>query len=542
MTSAAVMAQFTEERRFELAARVQGASDFLLPDLDFFNSSPCPQHEIVQADCRQCGIVFRQHQRVGIAWLYLIRRGLIADTVGSGKTAIAAGLLALLGQYGGLETSRALIVVRSGSPLMQWQHELQRLVPSLNVTVSVGSRQERVKRYLSPWSVMLIGYHMFQRDLANLLHFPINTLIVDDVDPLRHRESKTAYCIKRVARECDRVAILSGTPLQKKLHELHSVLEPIGGREIFGSEKLFRRRYVKEEKITIPAGRSPNGQPLTRDVWKVVGYQHIDEFSELVRPLALRRTAADITDVTLPAVVPQDIYLEMHPQQRDRYRELKAGVLRIIKAEGQKVRRPKAIALFSYGAMICSGLAALGEPDRPNSSIKLDWLEDKLVDGDLSDEKVVVFINHKNNIRAMKERLDRAGVGHVIIWGEERDPAVRFAAQERFWQNPQCRVLMGTTAIEQSLNLQIARHLINVDTILNAARMTQLSGRIRRDGSKYSTVYVHNLLTSGTQEEAYVPLLEREQALQDAVWNEQSELFQALSPLALLTLIGRSTM
>ncbi len=541
MTSAAMMAQFTEERRFEMAARVQHAQDFLLPDLDFFNSGPCRQHEALQQGCRQCGIVFRQHQRVGIAWLYLIRKGLIADTVGSGKTGIAAGLLALLKQYDELEASRALIIVRSGSPLMQWQHELQRLVPALNLAVSVGSRKERVERYLSPWSVMLIGYHMFQRDMPDLLHFPINTLIVDDVDPLRHRDSKTAYGIKRMARQCDRVAILSGTPLQKRLHELHSVLEPIGGREIFGSEEFFRRRYVKEQKVTIPIGRLPTGQLRTREVSKVVGYQNIDEFSELVKPLALRRTAVDITDVTLPAVAPQDIYLELYPQQRDRYRELKTGVLRIIKEEGQKVKQTKAGALFNYGAMICSGLASLGEPDRPSSSIKLDWLTDKLIEGDLSDEKVVVFINYKNNIRVMRDRLTSAGVGHVIIWGEERDPAVRFAAQERFWHDPDCRVLMGTTAIEQSLNLQIARHLINVDTILNAARMTQLSGRIRRDGSKYSTVYVHNLLTSGTQEEFYMPLLEREQALQDAVWNEQSELFQALSPLALLTLIGKST-
>ena len=98
---------------------------------------------------------------------------------------------------------------------------------------------------------------------------------------------------------------------------------------------------------------------------------------------------------------------------------------------------------------------------------------------------------------------------------------------------------MGTSAIEQSLNLQCARHLINVDMIPNPARMTQLAGRISRDGSQHKTVYVHNLLTYDTQEENYLPVLEREQALIDTVWDSTSELFRQLSGLELLQLFSR---
>jgi SNF2 family DNA or RNA helicase len=71
--------------------------------------------------------------------------------------------------------------------------------------------------------------------------------------------------------------------------------------------------------------------------------------------------------------------------------------------------------------------------------------------------------------------------------------------------------------------------------------MEQLAGRIRRDGSKYKSVYVHNLLTVGTQEERYLPALQREQALIDHVWDSKSELFESLSPLQLLTMIGGSS-
>jgi hypothetical protein len=63
--------------------------------------------------------------------------------------------------------------------------------------------------------------------------------------------------------------------------------------------------------------------------------------------------------------------------------------------------------------------------------------------------------------------------------------------------------------------------------------MEQLAGRIRRDGSAYKHVFVHNLLCLRTQEAGYPAMLEREQALVDFVWDENSELFESLSPLAL---------
>lgn len=534
------LSRLSPQQRGMAAERVRVAKDFDLPELAYFNSLPCRRHPTLedgQKDgCRQCGVKFRRHQRVGIAWSFLKGDGLLADSVGTGKTAQAAGLLAIAKEAGELQGQRALVVVRP-SALMQWKAELHRFLPKVGITAAVGTKRHRVERYLSPWDVMLIGFQMLHNDLDSLLHFNIRHLIVDDVDALRHNDTRTAYCIKRISRDCKRTFILTGTPLQKKLHELYSVLEPIGGREIFGPESAFRRRYVREEIVTIYTGKGRRTK-----VKKVVGYKNLDEFAQKIAPLVLRRTAKDIDDVDLPAIIPQNVFLDLHPAQKARYKELKDGVLRIQKAEGTKVKQAKAMAQFLYGAQICTGLAALGEDDRPGTSVKLDWLEEKLVDGDLSDEKVVIFMNFKNSIKAMQARLAKAGVGNVTIWGEVTDPKARFAAQERFWDDPECKVLMGTTSIEQSLNLQVARHLVNVDQIMNPARMEQLAGRVRRDGSVYQSVYVHNLLTNGTQEEGYLQALAREQALIDYVWQEKSVLQESLSPMALLDLIGKSSL
>ena len=140
---------------------------------------------------------------------------------------------------------------------------------------------------------------------------------------------------------------------------------------------------------------------------------------------------------------------------------------------------------------------------------------EQLLTGDLESEKVVIFCQFTNTVAALSARLARRGIKHVKIWGRDTRPTSRATAQNQFWDDPGTRVLIGTTAIEQSLNLQVSRFLINIDQIINPARMQQLAGRIRRDGSRYQSVYVVNLFARGTQEEAYLDILRREQALAD---------------------------
>lgn len=526
----------SEDKRLAAAERLRLAKDVVLPPLKYFNSSPCAKHApTLEHACLDCGAIFRKHQRVGVSWLYFAKRGLLADSVGTGKTLNAAGLLALLKEKGELDGDHRTIIVARPGAVPQWQNQLRRFTPEINVQVATGNPKQRIETYLKPWEVILLGYQMLCRDWEKLTEFDIHTLIIDDVDALRNQDTDTNYSIGRVARECERVVDMTATPLQKKLMDLYTRYQLLGGREILGNESTFKRNYVVEG-----SGTTVSASGNTRSVKKIITYRNLDDFVRKTARLSLRRTARDIDDVDLPAVVPDDVFLDLYPAQRERYEELKQGVLRIMRDEGEQVKQATAIAKFMYGMQICNGLPALGEDYKPGTSVKLDWACDKLIEGDLSDEKVVVFIKFKKSVRALQGALLEAGVGFETIWGEQPDKFARQRSQDRFWQDDDCRVLIGTEAIEQSLNLQVARHLINVDMILNPARMQQLSGRIRRDGSRYKSVYVHNLLASGTQEDGYLPALEREQALADYVHGETNELFQPLSPFAMLSLIGNS--
>jgi SNF2 family DNA or RNA helicase len=128
-------------------------------------------------------------------------------------------------------------------------------------------------------------------------------------------------------------------------------------------------------------------------------------------------------------------------------------------------------------------------------------------------------------------------VGTAKIWGPEASATHRAGEIQRFWNDPQCRVLLGTSSIERSLNLQNANILVNVDSLMNPSRMQQLAGRIRRAGSAHQHIWVFNLFVTDSQEDHYLDVLRRRQAVADFTWSEENDLYEALSSIELMNLI-----
>jgi len=555
-------AQLTPAQREKAGLRVKRLRDIIdFPDLAWFNSEPCPRHK---ADgkpyplCQSCGIIPRRHQRIGAAWMYLAGKGLLSDTVGSGKTAQALLVLAMCKQNGELGYhNRAVIICKPAAMHDPWADSLRRLTPDLHVIVADGTPAQRKKLYEGDWEVAVVSERTFAPakgathsrpgdvDILAAPYRQVGILFYDDTDAMRNPSSRTCRAINRLAKRCTRVHGMHATPLQKRLMELWSFLGPVGGheKERLGSESRCHQRYVTTTSkwITMPSRGDKTGRQVTRqrifvDSGMTRDRERVLEFRRAIAPIVLRRTAADLDDVDLPDVQLNPVFLDLHPAQRRRYEELRSGVLRRLTADGQQVTRAVAAAAFTRGQQICGGLAALDEGPGTDISVKLDWVMDALT-GDLSDEKVVCFVYHRGNVRALSERLKREKIGHVIMSSDMTDKRRRARRLQLFRDDPRARVLIGTTTIEASLNLQTARHLIAVDTILNPARMEQLVGRVRRQGSAFGMVFLHQLLCRGTQEDGYLPLLRREAEVAGAVWDEATDIFRALTPRQIMRMI-----
>jgi len=528
------------------------------PELKWFNDQPCARHAPHRASpilCGQCGFRLRRYQRVGAAWMYVGLPGMLSDGTGSGKTAQVAALLAMCRENGELGVhNRAVIVCRATSTVDPWERELRRLLPGVKLLMADGDRQQRVRGYMSEWEVCVISDGTLrgargrrngrEGDVALLEDFPVGILVYDDLDAMRNNATETAGAVNRLARRCTRVRGLHATPFQKQLWELWCQLEPCGALQRLGSLERFQMLYTGQtSKLVAVAdprdktGRTRISQRVQVDNGITSSPAKAARYRAEVRPFVLRRTAEEM-DVDMPAAQLCPVFMNLNPRQRDRYEELRAGVLRRLRDGREEVTRAEAGAAFTRGAQICSGLAALDEGEGADDSVKLDWIMGML-DGELRGEKLVAFVYFKANAAALAARCREAGIGGVLLWGAETDKRERGRRLAKFREDEACQVLIGTAAIETGVNLQVARHLAAVDTILNPARMEQLAGRIKRQGSLYKTVYVHHLLAVSTQEEAYLPLLRREGEMADVAWDEASSLFTALSPRQQMQLIAR---
>lgn len=533
--------------RTQRAEAIKRAADINLPPLKYWNYSGCAAHPEPKVDCeyRACGGELFSHQRVGVMWLYMRKSGLLADLPGVGKTNQTLGLAALLKERGEL-TNRMLIVCQTPA-VLQWLTEAQRWVPKLRVdAVYTGlTRQKRIQKYVQDWDLMIIGYHMLLKDWKMLEKFEVGCLIVDDVDPLLNHDTQTHQTIVNLSLNAERTIVMNATAIQTKLEQVHAALLPAGGFEVFGSLSSFENRYVRKERSR---EMTSSGRVVVRE--QITGYKNGEELRSKLGPMYLRRKYEDLTDIKMPTLMPPEhVWLDLHPEQAKRYKELQAGVLRLKTEEGDKVKHAQALAKVTYGQQICAGLPALKtesgryEQDGPQASVKLDWLVHRIAKTDAEgsgvwqDRKIVCFIKNIGLVAAAEQRLNNLGVGVAKIWGKDANAKHRQAEIQRFWKDPNCRVLLGTSAIERSLNLQNANILVNVDTILNPARMAQLAGRVRRAGSTHNHIWVFNLFCRDTQEERYLDVLQRRQAMADYTWGEQSELYESLSPLELLSLI-----
>jgi len=220
-------------------------------------------------------------------------------------------------------------------------------------------------------------------------------------------------------------------------------------------------------------------------------------------------------------VVMRNIEVDLTTAQEDKYIEAKGDLLLI--GEGTKVTEKETSKLTAliYHQEIVNDLGLIGIT---GESPKLDALVDLLIEGDLADEKVIVYSRFKKFVDIIVARLRKHKINTVRITGDE-NTAQRDDAMQEF-QNPDSdvRVVCLTAAGAESINLQAAKALICMDTPWSAGDFLQLIGRMIRIGSTHDRCYVIHMLArakgfgeTDTIDHAVMKTLHRKMVLIEAV-------------------------
>ncbi len=437
------------------------------------------------------------YQLDGIAFAVGRGRSVIADDMGLGKTIQGIGVSELLAQDAAV--SKVLIICPA-SLKSQWRTEIGRFT-NRNCQLILGTAEERSEQYGNDCFFTVCNYEQVLRDINTIEQVKWDLIILDEGQRIKNWETKTSQTIK--ALKSPFALVLTGTPLENRLDELHSIIEFIDDRRLG------------------PAFRFYNQHRITNEKGKLLGYKNLDILREKLKPVLIRRTRNEVLK-QLPSrtteirrIIPTDEQLTIHSQN-------KRVVSQILKkkyiSEMDLLRLQKAL-------LICRMVADstfLVDKQAPGYSSKLEEIE-SLLDQLMSEEdrKVVLFSEWTTMLNLIEPLLKKKKIDFVRLDGsvpQKKRPGL----VSRFNKEPGCRFFITTNAGSTGLNLQAANTVINVDLPWNPAILEQRIGRAHRMGQK-RPVQIFLLVTEDTIEEGLLGTLSAKQALFNAALDPSSE-------------------
>lgn len=114
-------------------------------------------------------------------------------------------------------------------------------------------------------------------------------------------------------------------------------------------------------------------------------------------------------------------------------------------------------------------------------------------------EKVVVFATYLGTVDLIAKEIEQRFPGQGVVVLRGGDHGAKLAAERRFKQRDDVKVLICTAAGREGINLQFSRILFNFDLPWNPMDVEQRIGRIHRYGQNF-TAQVYNLVLSDTIE------------------------------------------
>lgn len=429
----------------------------------------------------------KEFQQRGLIWMYWTPRCMLNDDMGLGKTAQALALCQMLLARG--ESQRVLLIVPTSTIHGSWINDgIKRFVGDLPYAFA-GTGMTKAKRrkvYDDPsWRVLLTNYEMFWRDDVILKELGFDTIICDEADVLRTKTTMMWSSLKALADLAARVVLMTGTPMNNKLADYHSLLSILGLEWLVGDEETFNANYVDivMDEVWVKPKRGPK---FKKPIPRVVGHHNLDHLRALLEPYILRRTKHDLPPGDVPELLSYIEPVDLLPQQVQLYNDLKK-----LAAEARK--RDDIEYIYTKLRQCCFS-TALVNPDLGDHSAKLDRVMARLT-GQWEDEKIVAFAYQKDGLDLFGKRLEAAGIGYVTVTSDVK-AAKREEYRQAFINDPAVRVFMGTTAIEAGLNLQNSRIQVNLDMMPNPKRHEQLAGRVARSGSIYDEAFAFSMIAT----------------------------------------------
>ena len=390
--------------------------------------------------------VLRRYQDFGARYLIVQERTILGDEMGLGKTIQALAAMCHLHTFG----ARHFLVVAPNSVLINWQREITQHTTLTPVLLHGVDRDHQLDIWNTKGGVGVTTYGT----LPKISHrfTSIDMFIADEAHYAKNPDAMRTAAVKQVAQQSRYVALLTGTALENRFHELQSLTALAQPKLAESLEPLAQASYIDPGVV-----------------------------ATMLSSVYLRRTQKDVLK-ELPERVQIDEWIELSDDDYMNY-----------------LQAPPTVVQKRLATII---------GDSSISSAKYERMYEIVAEHLESNRKVVIFSFFRDVLQDIASLLQTSLVINGDLSSSERQRII-----DEFTMSDQpCVLVSQIDAGGVGVNLQAAQAVILMEAQLKPSTEWQAVARVHRMGQT-RTVIVHRLLARGTIEERLVHLIAQKEEL-----------------------------
>lgn len=471
------------------------------------------------------------HQKGDVAFLSTVKRGMLFNGMGSGKSISSTAAIRQLAASG--EQVFPMLIACPNSTKMGWKKEILKVWPGLKINVIDGTATQRRKLLEDTAHVYIINWESIRshsklkpfgsialkrctecKGLDNkvkassceahskeLNAIDFKSVIGDEIHRIKDPASKVSRAFKGATGDAEFRIGLSGTPIASTPEDLFSPLN-----WLFPEAYPSKNKYI--DRFCITADSAWGGKIVIgiRPEMEQEFFNGIDPFT--------RRMSKEVILPFLPPTVYQRRDVEMGAKQKKAYEQMRDQMIAEV-ADGDivyttspltKLTRmlqfSSAYAEVEYrdvydpkqGMVVNKAVVRLSDP-----SCKLDAFMDDLPD--YGDESLVIFAVSSQLINMLSARLEKLKIPHGLITGDQ-DAKEREMHMENFQAGRTKYILCTIAAGGTGITLTQGSTAVFLQRSWSMIENLQAEGRIHRIGSeKYESIRYVDYVTTGSSEE-----------------------------------------
>ena len=321
----------------------------------------------------------------------------------------------------------------------------------------------------------IINIEALRKDsIFTTLNGAADCIICDEVHKAKNGLSKQGSALR--ALDAPYKIGLTGTPIDNKVEDLYNILSWLGVEK--RSFSKFRDTYCKLDR------------------WhSVIGYKNLGQLKKELSTVMIRRKKSDVVD--LPEKIYKTEYVDLSKAEKNKYRELQVGILNNI---DKILDMDNPLSSIFHLREVTGGLYTDEKDNAKLTRIK-EIIEEEIIP---AGKKVIVFSKYEEITKIYMQALSDYHPAYIT---GTVDPSVRQKEVERFQNDPECRVCIGTIgAMGTGITLTAASTVIFADKDWTLSSNRQAEDRAHRIGTK-ENVNVITVVAKNTIDEYVEKLL-----------------------------------